>query len=498
MKPMRLVTKAVWSVAGSIASITVGFVQGIIVARYLGPEGTGQLGYLVWIVSFFGLIGSLGLTQTATKFVAGASSPEAQRNMVVYFARRIALLGAACGGVFLLVTWLVPVPGTKIELSLCAVYLLVASLNGLYLSVAFGLQRFRLIAGVSAGSAFLQVVAAMVLIPRLGVAGGILGMTIGLLPGAVTAIFTLAGTGKGRVDLATSRQIWQYTLPAWISLLLTSLAWSRTEIFFLQRDSDITHVAFFTTGLTIATLGTQLPQLLMNALFPHFSSLATRDSGGLARTTEGCLRLAGWVMIPGATMVAAGAPLLVTLIFGPRFAPAGAAAGVLTVLSALMIFSPLTQYLQARNRTDLILLQAVVGGVIGVAGCYFMIPVWGLAGALIARSAAHIAGNLMLIRSYRRLSEIPFPSTHLVKTALAALVCSTPLGIISYGGNCGYPEALAGVAVAVVVYAVATRKLGLLGSDVAGPIADWLRGFPPLFSNVPGRAIAWLSSVAVS
>ncbi len=493
---MKLVSKAVWSVMGSGVAIGAAFLQSILIARLLGPDGMGRLGYLVWITSILGLIFNLGLNNTATKFVAeaGAASLERGGEVIAYFAIRIVSLTALSVGVFGLLVWFGYVRGPRIELSLCALYLLIFQLNGLFISVSLGFQRFRIVSVLSGVGAVIQVVAVFALIPSFGVAGGLLGMTVGLLPGGVLAIRTLVGRPNHADVKLPAFPIWQYAVPTWIAALLASFAFSRGEVFFLEKYTDNTAVAFFTASLTIASLGTQLPQLLMNALFPHFSALGSANPVGLARTTENCVRLAGWVMIPGALIMAVGAPVWIVKIFGHRFAGAGLPAMVVTLLSGLMMFSPLTQYLQARNRSDLILGQSIVGGVISILGCFLMVPQWGLGGALLARCLAHITANFFLIRSYRRISGLRLPWSLFVRVTTVAGLSVLPLVLINCTGPTNYIATGSGTLLAIIGYAIGTRKFDLLGSDVSRPIASWLAGLPPTYSVIPCRMFAWLTT----
>ena len=73
--------------------------------------------------------------------------------------------------VFALLAWWGRLPGSPTELTMCGIYLLATQCNGLYQSITFGLQRFRTVAVISGISALLQVVAALLLIPRFGVSG---------------------------------------------------------------------------------------------------------------------------------------------------------------------------------------------------------------------------------------------------------------------------------------------------------------------------------------
>ena len=311
-----LVSKAVWSLVGTGALAISGLVQGIILARFLGPVGTGTVGYMVWSTSIVGLFFSLGLTHSATKFVAefGALDSAAGANAGIYFVRRSAGLSLVAVLMHALTFRLWSVPGTATEWMLCSVYFALTQASGIFSGVAYGLQHFRTMTEVCMIGAFLQLFGSLLLIPHFGIRGALAGMSLGMVPGAALALRMLLGRPTALPTSADISRIWKYTIPAWISAILFSLAWSRTEVFFLERFRDAATVAFFTTGLTLANLATQIPQMLMNALFPHFSGLAATDPKALTNVTVTAVRLAAWAMVPVAVFAAAGAPILITVV----------------------------------------------------------------------------------------------------------------------------------------------------------------------------------------
>jgi O-antigen/teichoic acid export membrane protein len=493
---MRLISKAIWSVAASGTTIIGGFVQGIIIARFLGPDGTGRIGYLLWIVSMFSLVAGCGMYHSATKFVAEASARSFDDGsaMIGFFAHRLTLIALLATGLHVALLKFTLAKASDVELLLSSAYLLTSQFSSLYLSIALGLQRFRSVAVVAAISTALQLATALLAVSCWGVPGALAALIAGQLPGCFLALTFITAKPPRLVERATARLIWRYALPVWIAAFLASLAWSRSEVFFLERYCDNARVAFFTTGLTIASLGTQFPQLLMNSLFPHFSALAAKGIDGLGQTTDQCLRLAAWAIIPGSVIVAAGAPVWVVMFFGQRFVPSGPSASILTLLAGMMLLSPLVQYLQARNRSDLILVQTFVGGLIGVAGCFGLVPLWGIWGALIARTVAHISGNGILIVNYRRLSGHAFPVVQLVKIILVALCTSLPLAYVSYLGGANRWVAIGATIVAGIGYIIGTKVFDLLSAELVEPIAGWVRGLPPHVSVIPNRLLTWMTA----
>ena len=66
----RFAKGAFWSLAGTIISRGLNLLSSVIVARFLGKIGFGELGMLQSTVGMFGVFAGLGLGMTATKYVA--------------------------------------------------------------------------------------------------------------------------------------------------------------------------------------------------------------------------------------------------------------------------------------------------------------------------------------------------------------------------------------------------------------------------------------------
>ena len=489
-----LVGKAVWALGGTGALAVSGFAQGIITARFLGPAGTGTVGYMVWSTSIIGLLFNLGLTHSATKFVAecGATNAAAGAQAGVYFARRSALLSLIAVLVHAVAFRLWTAPGTPAEWVMCSVYFSLTQASGIFSGLAYGLQQFRLVTVVCLSGAALQLLGSLLLVPHFGVRGALAGLSLGMLPGAVLAAKMLFRRTTAKLAPAVVARIWQYTIPAWISALLFSLAWSRTEVFFLERFRDAPSVAYFTVGLTVANLATQVPQMLMNALFPHFSGLAATNPQALVNVTMMSVRLAAWTMIPAAVFAAAGAPFWITTVYGARFAGAGAAGIVMTLLAAMMLFSPLVQYLFARNRSDLIMYQNLLSGVLSVSLCWGLVPVLGIAGALIARSVSNLAGVAFWLESFRRLTGVRAPLFQVGKIALVALFSASPILVVSGSAVPSVVGILAATLAAAGLYLGLTRIFGLLERKDADPILRWVADLPLRLAAVSVGTFSWL------
>ncbi len=85
----RITRGALWSLTGAVISQALALAASVITARYLGKEGFGEFGIIQSTIGMLGTLAGLGLSTTATKYVAQLRTTDPDR------AGRIIALGSA-------------------------------------------------------------------------------------------------------------------------------------------------------------------------------------------------------------------------------------------------------------------------------------------------------------------------------------------------------------------------------------------------------------------
>ncbi len=109
-----------------------------------------------------------------------------------------------------------------------------AALNTAHLT---GSQRFNTLAKVNAVSSASLVIGLIAGVHFFGVIGGLAGYIAGaLFPAALSLSMMLReGDGGSQPDPELRARVWKYAVTTWLAAIVSSIVWSRAEIFFIDR-----------------------------------------------------------------------------------------------------------------------------------------------------------------------------------------------------------------------------------------------------------------------
>ncbi|MFZ0042208.1 MAG: oligosaccharide flippase family protein, partial [Solirubrobacteraceae bacterium] len=314
----------------------------LVVSRIIGPGRYGALSALVVVTGLLAI--PLGALQTAsTHAQAGAPAGSDARRLV----RAGFLLGAA-----VLVVGVACAPSLAgiLHLRSPVSALLLAAWLGLSVAAAvptgllFGQGRFAA-AGVSllAGGGVVRLIAGAVLSGPMGVAGGMLATAIGAGVTLVIVLCAIRGQLVAPSDppLRMSRTIGALSLAALVGLaLLTGL-----DTILARNLMSSVQSGVYASAAVAGRIALFAPGAIALVAFPHFAEAYKRDADDA--------RLLGWslglivVIGAGATAVLSAAPgLVISLMFGSRYADAASLVALLAVEgAALGVLSLLIYYL---------------------------------------------------------------------------------------------------------------------------------------------------------
>jgi O-antigen/teichoic acid export membrane protein len=313
----------------------------IIIARLLGPDGTGRIAYLVWLIEIATLMVCFGLPHSLTRYLAelhgqrriAQASQFAQWVFVRYLV--LATLGTMVVGV--LFVFSSQYAGSESILPLLMVLFLVRGLELINQADLTGRQQFDRLAQVNVAAAVVLVISVAAGTFWFGLPGVLYGYIAGALIPAVYSFTILRGFAFRRQMAADlHRRVWKFSFHIWLAMLASTFVWSRMEIFFLERYWDVHEVAMFTVGLTFTVMIYQVAMMFSGAFMAHFSHLVGGDGHDVIRRQyQTATRLMALAIVPMAFGGAGIMPALLPLLFGADFVPAVPVAMVLTATSAL-------------------------------------------------------------------------------------------------------------------------------------------------------------------
>jgi O-antigen/teichoic acid export membrane protein len=278
-------------------------------------------------------------------------------------------------------------------------------------------------------------------------------------------------------------------LASWGVGLIAAIVWSRTELAFLNHYRGAHEAGLYSVANTLATVATQAPLLMTGGLLALFSQLfAVGDKAGLKRAFASAVRFMSFLIFPACFGMAAIAPALVPALFGADFAEASSAAAVLVAAQAFGAVSTVSSALLfATERNYFLVRTGVAGAVAIVAAGVFIIPDFGLMGAVVARSLIQFAIVAASFVYLHRALDCASPYASVARIVGAAAGCAIAARAVVYvaPGPIGIACAIAlGAAVYFALVrltrALPDEDLGRL-SDLAGKAPGWLS---PLLSPV--------------
>jgi O-antigen/teichoic acid export membrane protein len=383
----RVAKNSIAPIVLNLFNRSIDFAGAALMARILGPVGTGQYMTAVSIYLWFDILANFGLDMYLMREVARDRS-RARRLFLTTTALRLLLYLVV---VPLLVGFLVgwqALGSTLAPETVWAVVLLYAAL--LPGSVAYGLaalfrgcERHEIPAAIQTVTTIIKVTLWVpVLVGGLGVIG-VAGaavvtnvVTLGIL--AVLAgrlIWPDLPPVETSIDWSLTRPMLVESWPLMASLLLQALFPGMNVLLLQSLQGDLL-VGWYDAARKWVDALNIVPQFFTFAVFPVMSRQATEDQTGLRRSYGLSVKLLVLVALPAAAVVTLLATPLVGLLSGSRFLPHGAIALRLLVWSILFGWvNSLTNYvLIALNRQRYVLLASGTRVVFTVVANLLFVP----------------------------------------------------------------------------------------------------------------------------
>ncbi len=485
-----LASKTSWSGAASLASGVGAAGATILLARVLGPTGTGEASYALWAAATMAQLATLGLPQAATRFLAAEGNPDARWRLASWLIRRgvlcavpAALFGAALAGT---------ASGHGIALASGAgIAAATTALALLSQGVLVGLQDFRRLARLAALSATVQIGAVAPLAHVAGPGGAVLGFALAqMVLGSALRLREADGSEPGEVR----RRVGTYAFEAWLAAAVSLFTWSRFELFFLERAVGTDAVAMFSVAVTIAQLAVQPVALLGGALLPHLAEVSGERGTDMGNETyAAATRVGATVAFPLCFGLAATAPALVPLMFGSAFQEAAAPAAVVVAAASLgAVATAGSALLYALERTRFIAYGGLVIAGVSTGMYTIVIPRAGLMGAALSRAAVQVlavaAGTVYI--SLRLGVRVPLAS--IARSAFAGALAGIPGAALVHMGGARWGVLCVALTASAIAYVPLARVLRLLEPGDVAYLDASLCAWPPLL-RVPARALLSLS-----
>jgi O-antigen/teichoic acid export membrane protein len=441
-EPTALVFGNILSLAGgTIVSRAIAFIGTAYLARQLGPEGFGIVGFALAVCGYFAIAVTAGFDDVGAREVARRRE-DAGRITAGVTALRLGLAVVAflvTAGVALL---LPKPPLVKLVVVLTGLSYFSLALNSSW--VYRGLERLRSVGIVLVLGQILFVATVLILVRGpADVAVVPLAQFFGELSAALLLTIPLLLKYRPRIDLAEGIRILRSSLFWAFSRLLKTLI-GTFDVVLLAILIGEWEVGIYAAAYRVCFLILALSGTTHQAYLPVFARVAHEEGGLLDDTFSRSAEMAAAVALPilvGGVVLAG--PLL-GLLFGEAYVVGATAFQLLLVSVGLsFLYGTIHNVLLVQERTRDEARIIFVAAAANVAANIVLIPVYGMVGAAIAAVVAHavttIAGGVVVLRMGLKPDLRPLLRPAMAASAMGLLLLisgagRSPLLAVGAGG----------------------------------------------------------------
>ncbi len=480
----RLLRNTAWYGLSTAFGLGAGLLMSVVLARGLGPSRMGDYSFLMWAARTLEAVCLLGFAVATVRYTAsafGRSDPAgAAGYLLLFFRRQMVVTAVVVSAALPLVLWLAA-PDLRWPFVAVVAGLFPATLSTMYANGVYGAQRYDLttrtsvvkmaihlavaVAAVAAGAGVLTIVL-----------GGVLASLVafGLQRRDVRALYPLGAAGPVTAD--ARQEAWRFLVSISAVRLLDVLVWDRSEVFFLRLYTASEQIAFYSLAFGLVSRAMILSEVTVGAVLPALSALHGRaDAREFQRVFQATLRYAALIAAPTAALVAALAPDVVRLLYGPDYAPVALLLQLLAPVGVLDALRKVAWVALSAVGDRRAILQAMgVSAAVNLVLAAVLIRGHGTLGAVAANAAAQLLASAWVFAALARACRLRVP----VGEVARALGCA---GLAFLAGSAGVPGGDGGAGV-LIVRAVATLA-AFLAAAIALRAVD-ARDWTPVVTSI--------------
>lgn len=409
----NVISNTSWQFADNLLRLAIGLVVGIWVARYLGPEQFGLFSYALAFVALFSAVANLGLDDIMVRDIVRDPADTAQvlgTAFVLKLVIGLVTFAVAIGTIIALRPseglshWLV---------GIIAVGLILQSLN--VIEYWFHSQVQAKYVVFARNAAFL--VCSLIKVVLILAAASLIAFAWVALFEVVVATLGLvvAYRAKGnrlrewRSSLDKASELLRDGWPLMLSGIVI-MVYLRIDQVMLGELAGNEELGIYSVAVRLAEIWNFVPAAVYWSVFPSIIEARAVSEELFYERLQRLYKLMALLAYGVALPVTLLAQWLVPLLFGEAYARGGLMLAVL-IWSLLFISleSARSAFLTAMNWTRLYLLTSTLGCALNIALNFWLIPLYGGMGAVIASLVAYwfaVHGSCFMFKPLRRTGRM--------------------------------------------------------------------------------------------
>ena len=432
-----------WGLAGTGIAMALAFAVKVLLTRKMAPEDMGIVLSAQALAGLMGTVAGLGMPDAVVRFVGRSATSNTAPLQPVHAAAQTAVIATVAAAAVLLLAGTIWTPNMRADAWWAAAVFIGAlpllSAGDVIGAAYIGAGQLRTKTFLIDVGRPLCIAAALLLLPtaltqRAAYVAGLFALSACVTLAALWTLFWRDGRWRDDATRVSSESMLRFGAPLAVAALLAGPVINNVLPLMLSAWSGTATVAFYSVALSLYALVYLPVAVLENALVPGWSRAAAEDdSAALAASYRRYSRLSFSATAGVGLVVIAYDRTILVALFGPAFEGANMAlrAAVLATLCSALA-GPSEGMLQALGHSRTILHSRLVGSLFGAALGAYLIPMYGLAGAIAGFAAVIVTINgLYAAMLYRHARLHPFTlrtvtTVSLVLTGALAATVTTP------------------------------------------------------------------------
>ena len=429
----------IYNGVNAVLTFAIGIVLSVIIARFLGPAGYGAYNLIFWVLGIVSIISLMGFSNTVEKYVSEYDGRKDQDTIagIVSFVLKIEILwGMLAAVIFVILAnklslWLKH-PDFKYLFWIAALIIVPSGVSSILASVTRGLQIFKNVMIVNIITLPLSLGLVLFMLSRGAGVAGILWVQLGItLLNIMIFYFLLKNVlsiGSG-MSLAwpIRKKILNFNLTLLGIMILDSIIWQRSEVFFLTLFRSPAEVGYYGLAFGVAAMSVRfIPASFGSVIGPMLSNrYGAQDKAGLDHVFTKSTKYLMLMTVPFCIGIAVMARPLIELVYGKSYLPSAGILPVLVIFSGLGVIGYASSGVgYGTEKQNIILVIVFLVAVLNLTLDVLLIPRYGIYGAAIANSAAQGAAFVLGFSWVHVKMKFRFPLVFFIKTCVAGVAAA--------------------------------------------------------------------------
>jgi O-antigen/teichoic acid export membrane protein len=402
-----------WLLAEKFFRLITGFIVGIWVVRYLGPENFGHFSFAQSFVGLFVVFASLGLDSILVRELV---KNDIQAKKLIGTAFTLKIIAAAITILFVNVSIRL---ASSDDLTHIIVFILVSatllqSLNVVdFYFQSLVLSRFVvLVKTVSISTiSLIKIILILYEAPLIAFAFVVALESFFLAIGFIY-IFIFHGLPIPIKSLSFCKDTAVLFLRSSWPLLLSGLTVSvymKIDQIMIKNFLDVEAVGHYAAAVRISELWHVIPMVIAASLFPAIVTAKNISQDLYHQRLQVLFSLIVWMALLMALAVTAGSNAIIEALYGDQYAPA-AEVLIAHIWTAVAVGFGIiwSKWLIVENKQQMVIIFHIVALILNISLNLYLIPVLGILGAGIATALSSIIAQLTGVLFYQRDRALQF------------------------------------------------------------------------------------------